>query len=289
MNEENNTQNNNIQNSGIPDPSKDPTSMPDLLTDDFFSQIKNSKKINDKKKKIDELTKSLKENPSYLNSSKNQQKISQLYNLLISNLNENNNNYVSSQIKLIETLINNNKSNEKESYQNFKNFSKQALPKLFDKYYLQNQKINDNLTDILGKFIDNKILNIQDYYPHIENISLEEDDNYRNNIMNLLNEQFEKNKEITKDNIPKGILDIVNRLSNDDDDNVSDVAKKSLDILNNRKPEILTKVKEEKENDNKKDNINVEENNNKKLPQSEIKENTNKDEDNSINKVDKEN
>ena len=156
MNEENNTQKNNIQNPDTSATPTSPTSKPDLLTDEFFSQIKTSKKINEKKKKIDELTKSLQEDPSYLNSSENQQKISQLYDLLISNLNENNNNYVSSQMKLIETLINNNKNNENN--QKFQNFAKQALPKLFDKYYLQNQKINDNLTGLLNKFIENKIL-----------------------------------------------------------------------------------------------------------------------------------
>ena len=217
------------------------TTQSDLLNDDFFTQIKTSKKISDKKKKIDELTKSIQENPSYLNSPDNQQKISELYNLLISNLNENNNNYVSSQIKLIDVLINNNKDKDN---QNFKNFSKQALPKLFDKYYLQNQKINDNLTSILTKFIDNKIMDIQDYYPLIENISLEEEDNYRNNIMNLINDQIEKNKEITLDKIPKGIIDIVNKLSNDEDDDLSNVAKKSLETLNTRKQQDSNEIKE---------------------------------------------
>ena len=143
-------------NSTNPNEKSDPTTQSDLLTDDFFTTIKTSKKVSDKKKKIEELTKSLKKNPSYLNLPQNQQKISDLYNLIISNLNENNNNYVSSQIKLIDILINNNKNNS----QNFQNFSKMALPKLFDKYYLQNQKINESLTGILGKFIDNKILNI---------------------------------------------------------------------------------------------------------------------------------
>ena len=262
MNEENNIQNNNIQNPDTSTTPTTPTSKSDLLTDDFFSQIKTSKKINDKKKKIDELTKSLQEDPSYLNSSENQQKITQLYDLLISNLNENNNNYVSSQMKLIETLINNSKNNENTK---FKNFAKQALPKLFDKYYLQNQKINDNLTGLLNKFIENKILNLQDYYPHIENISLEEEDNYRNNIMNLLNEQFTKNNNITLNEVPKGIIDIVNKLSEDEDETVSDIAKKSLEILNNRKQEEKKEntIEEKKDiNEEKKENT-IEEKNDK--------------------------
>ena len=223
MNENNNLENSNILNSNNLTQPQTPSTPSDLLSEDFFTTVKTAKKINDKKKKIDELSKYLKENPSYLNSPENQSKISELYNLIISNLNENNNNYVSSQIKIIDILVNNNKENNNS--EQFKNFSKMALPKLFDKYYLQNQKINESLTSILGKFIDNKILNIQDYYPHIENISLEEEDNYRDNIMNLLNEQIEKNKEITMDKLPKGITDIVNRLSEDDDEGVSEKAK----------------------------------------------------------------
>ena len=64
---------------------------------------------------------------------------------------------------------------------------------------------------------------------------MEEEDNYRNNIMNLLNEQFTKNKNISLNEVPKGIIDIVNKLSEEDDDTVSDIAKKSLEILNQRK------------------------------------------------------
>ena len=64
---------------------------------------------------------------------------------------------------------------------------------------------------------------------------MEEEDNYKDNIMNLLNDQIEKNKEITKDKIPKGISDIVNRLSEDSDDTVSDKAKNFLKMLDNRK------------------------------------------------------
>ena len=254
---EENTNNSNSNNTPI---SSDSTSPPDLLNDEFFSVIKTSKKINDKRKKIDDLAKSLEENPSFLKSPQNEKKISDLYNLLISNLNENNNNYVSSQINLIEILINNNK--DINNNKNFKDFSKMALPKLFDKYYLQNQKINESLTGVLGKFIDNKILNIQDYYPHIENISLEEEDNYKNNIMNLLTDQFEKNKEITRDKIPKGIIDIVNRLTEDEDETVSIPAKKSLNILYERKPEINNTIKTENENEKNKDSENAQEKNN---------------------------
>ncbi len=87
----------------------------------------------------------------------------------------------------------------------------------------------------------------------------------------MLNDQFEKNKEITIDKIPKGIIEIVNKLGEDEDENVSEVAKKSLNILNERKSEINNNINIEKENENNKNLIiNKEgENNN------EIKENGN--------------
>jgi hypothetical protein len=219
-----------------------------ILSDEFFSEINNLKKLNERKAKIDYITNYLKENK--LQNIENN--ISKLYDFLLSNLNENNNNYVLSQLKLIETLINNNKN------ENFQNFAKKALPKLFDKYYLQNQKINENITNILNKFIHNKILNLQDYYPHIENISLDEEDNYRNNILNLLWENIEKNEDIDETKMPKGILDIFSKLCEDKDDNISDAAKKTVKILQQRKNENL------ENNNNNQNNINEENNKNDK-------------------------
>ena len=202
-----------------------------LLTDEFISEINTLKKLNDKKSKIDLITNYLKEN-SNINIDNN---ISKLYDFLLLNLNENNNNYVLSQLKLIETLINYNNINI--SNEGFKSFAKNALSKLFDKYYLQNPKINANITNILDKFIQNKILNLQDYYPHIENISLDEEDNYRNNILILLKDSIEKDENIDETKIPKGILDILNKLSGDGDDTISETAKNAIQIINKRKKE----------------------------------------------------
>ena len=224
----------------------------EILSDEFFSEINNLKKLNEKKSKIDIITNYLKENKSI-----NDNNISKLYDFLLSNLNENNNNYVLSQLKLIETLINNPSENSKN---NFQNFAKKALPKLFDKYYLQNQKINDNVTNILNNFIHNKILTLQDYYPHIENISLDEEDNYKNNILSLLWNNIEKNEDINEAKIPKGILDIFHKLSQDNDNTISDKAKKTVQILNQRK-----NISEEKnEQNNHEQNEQIAENEEKK-------------------------
>ena len=174
----------------------------EILSDEFFSEINNLKKLNEKKSKIDIITNYLNENKSI-----NSNNISKLYDFLLSNLNENNNNYVLSQLKLIETLI---KNNPDKSHQDFQTFAKNALPKLFDKYYLQNQKINDNVTNILNNFIHNKILTLQDYYPHIENISLDEEDNYKNNILNLLWNNIEQNEDINEAKIPRFWIFFIN-------------------------------------------------------------------------------
>ena len=243
----------------------DPSTEKDnnILSDEFFSEINNLKKLNERKAKIDYITNYLKENK--LQNIENN--ISKLYDFLLSNLNENNNNYVLSQLKLIETLINNNKN------ENFQNFAKKALPKLFDKYYLQNQKINENITNILNKFIHNKILNLQDYYPHIENISLDEEDNYRNNILNLLWENIEKNEDIDETKMPKGILDIFSKLCEDKDDNISDAAKKTVKILQQRKNENLENNNNNQNNINEENNKNDKEGNNDEKKNGEIKEN----------------
>ena len=76
----------------------------DILNQEFFNIFKTQKKISDKKKKISDLITFLQYNPNYLTNSQNKQKISYLYEIILSNLIENNNNFVKSQIDLIEIL-----------------------------------------------------------------------------------------------------------------------------------------------------------------------------------------
>ena len=75
-----------------------------LLNQEFFDTIQLSKKINSKIKKINELSKYLKDNPNYIEIPEIKNKLSDLYNLLLTNLNENNNNYVLAQMELIKVL-----------------------------------------------------------------------------------------------------------------------------------------------------------------------------------------
>ena len=76
----------------------------DILNPDFFKSFEPQKKLPEKKSKISNLITFLKENNTYLSSLKNQKKLSSLYDIILTNLIENNNNFVISQINLIEII-----------------------------------------------------------------------------------------------------------------------------------------------------------------------------------------
>ena len=253
-----------------------------ILDQDFFDTIKNSKKINSKIKKMNELTESLKKTPNFLELPDIKSKMSDLYSLLLTNLNENNNNYVLSQMELIKALVQT--INKEES---FKNFVKQSLGKLFDKFYLGNVKINESLIEIFEQYISFKILAIKDYYQYIENIPLEEEeDSYRMNIINFLYESIKKDESVLLNNIPKAINELIKKLINDNESDISEISSKILNVLINRDIESNKKKDQEKEennNENKEDSSASTSNFVKKIV-SAIKQENDKDE--SLNKID---
>ena len=200
-----------------------------ILDQDFFDTIKLSKKINSKISKINELTEFFKKTPNYIELPDIKSKLPDLFSLLLTNLNENNNNYVLAQMNLI--LVLGQTINKEE---NFRTFIKNSLPKLFDKFYLGNQKINENLIEMFNQFISFKILTIKDYFQYIENIPLEEEDNYRINIINFLYEQINKDESVLLNNIPKPINELIKKLINDNESDISEIASKILNILINR-------------------------------------------------------
>ena len=201
----------------------------DILNQDFFDTIKNSKKINTKTQKIKELSKYFSSNLESPQSPEIKNKIPDLYELLLINLNENNNNYVLAQMELIQVL-----GKAMTQDENYSNFIKQSLPKLFDKFYLGNNKINEVLVKMFSEFIAYKILTIKDYYQYIENIPLEEEDNYRINILNFLYENIDKDKTVLLNNIPKSLNELIKKLVNDNESDISETASKILNILINR-------------------------------------------------------
>ena len=165
---EDNDLNKNLQNQELPQENTSPQ-IPDIFDSDFFKSFEPPKKLPEKKTKISNVIKFLKENPTYLQSLKDEKKILPLYDIILTNLIENNNNFVIAQIDLIEILsdqISNSESNEKKN--NFINFYKKALPKLFDKFYLQNQKINENLLKMFDNSIKINNLQLKDYYPSLK-------------------------------------------------------------------------------------------------------------------------
>lgn len=253
-----------------------------ILDQDFFDTIKNSKKINSKIKKMNELTESLKKTPNFLELPDIKSKMSDLYSLLLTNLNENNNNYVLAQMELIKALVQT--INKEES---FKNFVKQSLGKLFDKFYLGNVKINESLIEIFEQYISFKILAIKDYYQYIENIPLEEEeDSYRMNIINFLYESIKKDESVLLNNIPKAINELIKKLINDNESDISEISSKILNVLINRDIESNKKKDQEKEennNENKEDSSASTSNFVKKIV-SAIKQENDKDE--SLNKID---
>ena len=228
---------------------KEGNNLNNILNQEFFDTIKESKKINLKAKKINELTNYFKKVPNYNQLPEIKNKIQDLLNLLLINLNENNNNYVLAQMELIKTL---NKTINKE--ENYKNFIKLSLPKLFDKFYLGNQKINDTLIEIFNDFISFKVLSIKDYYQYIENIPLEEEDNYRINIINFLYNQVNNDDSVLLNNIPKSINELIKKLVNDNESDISETASKILNILINR--DIESNKKKDQDEIKEKDNSN---------------------------------
>ena len=131
----------------------------EILNPDFLKSFETPQKLPEKRTKIIKLINYLQENQSYLKSLNDSKNLEHLYNIILTNLNENNNNFVISQINLIKILVEQILNNDNEQIKlELKNFFKKALPKLFDKFYLQNEKINKNLIDIFIFVIDKNIL-----------------------------------------------------------------------------------------------------------------------------------
>ena len=235
MSEENRT-NKILTNQEISTSKNNKPEIQDILNSDFLKSFEAPKKLPEKKTKISNLINFLKENNTYLQSLKDQKKLLFLYDIILTNLIENNNNFVISQIDLIEILSEQIINCENSEIKNeFINFYRKALPKLFDKFYLQNQKINQNLIKIFDNSIKRKILQLKDYYPFIENICIEEDDEYKSNILYFLNDQINHDENITIENIPVNIIEAIKKLEkSEDNENLNEISKKILENLNNR-------------------------------------------------------
>ena len=205
-------------------------------------QMGNLKKINEKRKLIDDLTLFLNSNKNLINDPINQDKFSELYQVLLTLLNENNNSFISAEINLLKLMSENIKNN-----QQFGQFLIASLPKLFDKFYLQNPKINKELVNLFNIFVKNG-LKIENFFPNIENMSMEEDDNYKVPLLDFLYSQIQNNSNLNMNSIPKSISNLLKRLSNDTDKEVSNIAFNSLETLNIRIGEMDSKERDQNNN-----------------------------------------
>lgn len=62
---------------------------------------------------------------------------------------------------------------------------------------------------MFSEFINYKILTIKDYYQYIENIPLEDEENYRINILEFLYENINKDESVLLNNIPKSLNELI--------------------------------------------------------------------------------
>ena len=208
----------------------------DILNSDFFNTFENSKKIPEKKEKIEKLINYLKENKTYVKSLKETNNLKLLYEIILTNLIENNNNFIISQINLIKILSEQISNNENEEIKNdFIIFFRKALPKLFDKYYLQNAKLNNNLSEIFLFILDKNILKYNDYFPLLENICIEEDEDYKINILNFILKLLKSNENIYIKDFPENIINTINKLNeNKENENLKEISGNIIEILNER-------------------------------------------------------
>ena len=220
----------------------------DILNKDFFESFEKMKKILEKKEKILELINYLKENKTYLKSLKETKNLKLLYEIILTNLIENNNNFIISQINLIKILSEQISNNENEEIKNdFINFFKKALPKLFDKFYLQNSKINNNLSEIFIFILDKKFLKFNDYFPLLENICIEEDEDYKINILNFILKLIKTNENIYKDDFPENIMNTIDKLNKEQENkNLNEISVNIIEILNERKKMSNNNINDEK-------------------------------------------
>ena len=77
----------------------------EILNSDFLKSFETPQKLPEKRTKIIKLINYFQENQSYLKSLNDSKNLEHLYNIILTNLNENNNNFVINQINLIKNLV----------------------------------------------------------------------------------------------------------------------------------------------------------------------------------------
>ena len=211
------------------------------LTDEFINTLYTSKKVNNKKKMLEELISYINANPNYIIQEGTIEQFKKFLPKFTLLLNENNNNFISVEISLLNIM-----SNQFKNSPQFKGFLIEILPKLFDKFNLQNTKINKELIELFNTFIKNNIT-FKDFVPYIENVSIEDDDNYKSNILEFVFSQIKIDDTFNMKSMPQSVITILEKLVDDEDNEVSNIAFNSLETLNIRSVDADNKTTPVKE------------------------------------------
>jgi len=171
----------------------------------ILTQIKISSTISSKKNILDNLITAIRKNKEIFNVKESKEFLINVYKLLQSSISENNILFILSQLSLIEIFI-----DILYKDKTFELFFKRILPKLIDKFYLHNESIDEKLLIIFEKSIKN-LLTIDDYYVYIENITLEDDNNYICNILHFFLSYIQNNDNKNKNYviIPKNVINAI--------------------------------------------------------------------------------
>ena len=209
-----------------------------LYFQNLLSQLKISSTISSKKIIIDNLITTITKNKEIVNVKEAKEFLINIYKLLQSSISENNILFILSQLSLIELFI-----NILYKDKTFKLFFKRILPKLIDKFYLHNESIDEKLLIIFEKSIEN-LLTIDDYYVYIENITLEDDNNYIFNILHFFHSYLKnndnKNKNKNYETVPLNVINAIKQ-KYDEYKNIND-NNYNIDSNDNQLYEICEKI-----------------------------------------------
>jgi hypothetical protein len=194
----------------------------------IFYKFYQSKKNSSNKQKLNNeiYTNFQLKNEYFQNSCKNLK----FYKIISNLLNENNFNLISNEFNLISLIntkiktsnINNNKNN---------NFLIKNLPKIFNKFHLQNKKITKQIIFLFNNLIKNNNIKFNNFIPEIINIKLDKNSIYKNDLIFFTVNQI-NNSNLTIETISNSILNLLKKIFKNSNSNINKFAFNLNKILN---------------------------------------------------------
>ena len=196
-----------------------------LLNENFLQILLNEKNSSKKQKLINEIyTIFHSKNKYFQNSFKN---LTKFFKIMSNLLNENNNNLLSKEINLI-SLINN---KIKTSKNNNNNFINKNLLKIFNKFHLQNEKINKQIIFLFNNLIENNNIKFEILILEIINMKLEQNSNHKNNLI-LFTVNKINNSNLTIEIIQNSMLNLLKKIFKNSNSNINKISFISIETLN---------------------------------------------------------